>query len=633
MVIAQDIGVTGESHFRRQLDSFFWNYRFGVERNSEHYTLSFQNHFNSRLSLFEGEARNIQDENLAVFSFQRRILDDWSLLSEARSYRFSNTNVRQDFLMIGGQYRITPAANLGLLGGFIQDARSNEEDRGFMGGLRFESKDMVLGDINLSSNIHIDYADISPRSLQTFRWILFPSLDIDNFSMEGNVNLARTIRDSYQASSFFNRETSDFVESVRTDTTGIQLSLFFPLFEKLQSRLDIDYLNQVRRVTNLPLSDDIEQTLFDTRIMRQQFALRFQSVIPWGASRLIQGISFSVGGREAQLINTENLAEDQIRRRSEILLNSNFDQTRFEVFTMNTIRVGQFNESLLSGNISIMNYDTPAVNKDDRDELFFQLRVTNSHQFSEFFRTRLTLAGEATHTVYLFSERSIENNWRRSIRLIPEFEWSPMRWLDIRQQFLVRANYTVEDFELPGREKNDQVSREFATNTNLTIQLTQDWGLDVRASRSELRVGRLLWKEFREIPTDTLVTYDTRAMITHQAGMLHTSVGLRYFLKYDYLPRATIVANDINENGDPIIRSRTAPGRQTTVQWGPMVTMRLPLYNRNELFVNGWYQMQAVSQRLYTVYPEEFASIFRQAERSKSKRIYPNLEIIARFRL
>lgn len=633
MVFAQDLGISGESQFRRQLDSFFWNYRFGIERNSELYSLSFHNQFNSRLSYFDGQPRNIQDENLAVLNFKRVMHPDWVLLAEGRSYRFSNTNVRQDFIMTGAQYNVTPSISASLLGGFIQDARSNEQDRGFMGGLRLDSQNLILGDFNLSSSVFVDYADISPRSLQTYRWSTFPRLDIDNFSMEGFVNLARTIRDSYQASSFFNRETSDFVESVRTDTTGVQLSMFFPLFETLQSRLDIDYLNQVRTVTNFPLSENIEQTLFDTRILRQQFSLRFQTIIPWRTSRLIQGASLSIGGRDAQLINTDNLTEDQIRRRAEILLNSNFDQTRFELFSINTIRVGPHNETLLSGNVSIMNYDTPTINKDDRDELFFQLRVSNAHQFSEFFRTRITLAGEATHTVYLFSERSIENNWRRSIRLIPEFEWNPVRWLQLRQQFLVRANYTVEDFELPGREKNDQVSREFGTNSTAIISLNSEWSLDLGASRSELRVGRLLWKEFREIPTDTLVTYDARAMIRHQAGMLQTSVGIRYFVKFDYLPRATIIANDINENGDPIIRSRTAPGRQTTVQWGPMLTMRLPLYKRNELYINGWYQMQAVSQRLYTAYPEEFAAIFRQAEQRKNRRIYPNLEIIARFRL
>lgn len=630
---AQNAGISGESHFQRQLDSFFWNYRFGIERVSDTYLLTINNQFNSRLSLFNGEPRNIQDENIATLNFKHIIHREWFFLTEARSYRFSNTNVRQDLLMLGSQYNVNKTINLALLGGVIRDSRSSEEDNGYIGGLRFHSSDVILGDFNVSSNIYIDYADISPRSLQTYRWMLFPRLEIENFSMEGNINLARTIRDSYQASSFFNRETSDFVESVRTDTTGVQLTLFFPLLDKYQSRLDIDYLNQVRRVTNLPLSDQIEQTLFDTKITRQLFSLRFQTTFPYRNSRFIQGASFSIGSREAQLVNTENLAEDQVRRRSEILLNSNFDQTRFEVFTVNTIKVGEFNETLLSGNISIMNYDTPSINKDDRDELFYQLRVRNKHEFSDYFSTLLTVAGESVHTVYLFAQRSIENNWRRSIRLIPELEWSPARWLDIRQQFLVRANYTVEDYEILGREKNDQVSREFAMNTMGNIQLNQDLSIHLKISRSELRVGRLLWNEFREIPTDTLITYDLSAMLTHRTGMLQSSVGLRYFLKYDYLPRATLNVNDINDDGNIIIRTRTAPGRQTTVQWGPLVTIRLPMYSNNELYINGWYQMQSVSQRLYTNYPEELEVLFKQAERKKNRRVYPNLEIMARFRL
>ena len=630
--VAQEIGVEGESQFRRQLDSFFWNYSTTFARETQNYAVFFSNNFNSRLNLFDGEVRNVQDEIRALLFFDSGLSSRFGITGEANAYRFSNTNVKQDYILGGLSYRPDEVITIKGLAGFMRDERNRLSDSGFMAGLRVDTEPFSAGDFLIRSSVYADYADISPRTYQTYRINTESQFDIENFAMLADLQLARNIRESYQASSFFNRETSDFTEAVQTDTTGFQVRALFPLFDVLEARLDMGFLNNNRTVTNNPLTDDIEQTLFDTRILRQSFNLRFQATLPYENSRFSLGLAYTVGGRDARLINTDDLSDDQARRRTEILQNSNFDQTRFELFTVNNIWIGTRNTTTVSGNISIMNYDTPAINKDDRDELFLQGRLSNEHRFSEFFRTRITLAGESVHTVYLFAERSIENNRRQSIRLLPEYTWDPFSWLQIRQQLLVRANYTVEDFEVPGRPKNDQVSREFAINTQADINVAREWWLELSGSRSELRIGRLLWDEFREIPTDTLITYNARAMVTHRSGGLITSVGMRYHLKLDFLPRATIVAEDVLEDGSVVQRTRSAPGQQRTFQWGPMVQMRLPLYSRNELLVNGWYQMQGIRQKLYTVYPEEFRDLFERAERNVRRRTFPNVEITARFR-
>ncbi len=630
--VAQEIGFEGESQFRRQLDSFFWNYSTTFARETQNYAVFFSNNFNSRLNLFDGEVRNVQDEIRALLFFDSGLSSRFGITGEANAYRFSNTNVKQDYILGGLSYRPDEVITIKGLAGFMRDERNRLSDSGFMAGLRVDTEPFSAGDFLIRSSVYADYADISPRTYQTYRINTESQFDIENFAMLADLQLARNIRESYQASSFFNRETSDFTEAVQTDTTGFQVRALFPLFDVLEARLDMGFLNNNRTVTNNPLTDDIEQTLFDTRILRQSFNLRFQATLPYENSRFSLGLAYTVGGRDARLINTDDLSDDQARRRTEILQNSNFDQTRFELFTVNNIWIGTRNTTTVSGNISIMNYDTPAINKDDRDELFLQGRLSNEHRFSEFFRTRITLAGESVHTVYLFAERSIENNRRQSIRLLPEYTWDPFSWLQIRQQLLVRANYTVEDFEVPGRPKNDQVSREFAINTQADINVAREWWLELSGSRSELRIGRLLWDEFREIPTDTLITYNARAMVTHRSGGLITSVGMRYHLKLDFLPRATNVAEDVLEDGSVVQRTRSAPGQQRTFQWGPMVQMRLPLYSRNELLVNGWYQMQGIRQKLYTVYPEEFRDLFERAERNVRRRTFPNVEITARFR-
>jgi len=631
-MIAQDLGLSGTSQFRRQLDFFSWSYTAGFDQETDAFSISVANVFNSRFYLLDGNPQNIQDENIAQLFSSYALSDDTALLLESRSVRFTNTNLKQDWAMMGAQYSWQDQFSVSGLAGFMQDERSAVRDNGLLLGFRGSTAAFDFGDFTLQTDLHADYGDISPRTFQNWRMNTYSVVDIENFRMEADLSLARNIRDSYQASSFFNRDQTDFIESVRNDTTGIAASAFFPIFDQVQGRVDVSALNNVRTVNNVQLAEDLDEELFDTRITRQQFDFRFEADYRPGRAQLRGGFAWSTGNREARLLNPSELTADTERRRTDILVNSNFEQQRFELFTNNFIPIGESNTSQISGRISIFNYDTPALNRDDRDELFYQIILGNRHRFSDSFRAGVTLSGEATHTVYLFAERSIENNWRRSIRLRPELEWDPTPWLRTRYQFLVRANYTVDDFELEGRPRNDQASREYQVRTEAEANIAPEWWIDVSGSRSELRIGRLLWDSFREIPTDTLVTYDSRVMLTHRSGQLMTSVGVRYFVKLDYLPRATITAEDTDAEGNPIMRTRTAPGRQVTRQWGPMVEMSLPLYARNELIINGWYQMQAIRQRLYTEYPEEFREVFRQAERRARRNNYPNIEIIARFR-
>ncbi|MCH8568925.1 MAG: hypothetical protein LAT67_11700 [Balneolales bacterium] len=632
----QDVGLSGSSTFRRQLDSFSWNYSTAFEREAGWYRIEARNIFNSRFFLLDGSPQNIQDENIAVLSTSAAVADPFFLSIEARSVRLTSTSLRQDQAAAGLSWVPGEVGSLTALTGILVDERSSIRDQGLLLGLRGELNPYSFGELMLQHQLHIDYGDIQPRTFQNWRFLTQSLLDTEDFRMESEFNLSRNVRDSYQASSFFNREQTDFFESVQSDTTAIYTTAYFPIAGFLSSRIDFSGLVQTRTVRNIRLNEEFTDELFNTRISRQQFDLRFETVYedpsPNSQTRLSAGFIYGIGTRDSELLNRSTLSIDQQRRRTDILQNSNFEQRRLELFTLNRIQTGENNLSTVSGRLSIFNYDTPQLNRDDRDELYFQILLGNRHQFRDDFWMQFTLAGEATHTVYLFSERSIENNWRRSVRFSPEFGWEPANWIQTRHRFLIRANYTVDDFELPGRPRNDQASREFLAESGADFRIDSEWSAGISLSRSELRIGRLNWEEFREIPTDTLITWDSRAQITHRSGNVLTSVGVRYFTKYDFLPRATIIAPDQDAAGNPIDRTRTAPGKQTTVQWGPIVEIRLPLYARNELYVNGWYQMQSVRTRLYTEYPEEFRELFKEAERRPRRIQYPNIELTARFR-
>lgn len=623
-------GLGGQTYFNRQLDAMQWQYRGGFDLSYEHFDLKLDNEFRSRLYLSDGEAQNIQDENQLRLELRQWLRQNWALAGEIHSYSFTTTRLRQEHGHIGLMYHPHKEIELSLLGGFMSDRRSNNLDQGWSGMFRARSRPIRAGDFVIHPTAEAHYARISPREYSTLRFRSGSEYRFEDFVMRGEISLSSGRRESYQPSSFFNRGLTNIIESIRNDTTSFDLQIRLPVMDAIGLEIDLYTLNNIRLVESRALETDIEQPIFDNRTQRRELQLRSLADYTFGQNLISLGLDLGFINRGSRLINTDDLPEDQVIRRNEILRNSNFDQSRFELFTRNRLRLSQSNELLVYAQTGILRYDTPEINQDDRDELTYQVQITNRHVFSPYFDVSIRAGGDAIHYVYLSAARSIENNWRRTIRLAPSIRWNPHDRLELRNSFLVRANYTVEDFQLEGRPKNDQSSREYAFRTEIHYTLSDDWQLQISGSRSELRIGRLFWDTFQETPTDTLITYDMEGMVYFRTGQHRIGVGGRLFLRRDFLPLATITTDITDELGTRPV-SRSAPGLQRTRQYGPSVDIDLHFFSGNRLVLRGWIQRQEVRRRLYTTYPEDFASAFLQEERRSSTRLYPNMEIRAVF--
>ncbi|MDG5767885.1 hypothetical protein QA596_10440 [Balneolales bacterium ANBcel1] len=623
--------LAGETRFSRQLDAMRWHYFGNLAISEGNFRLQLDNTFTSRLFLSDGEARNIQDENRMNLNLRQWINDGWALDGEVRSYNFSTTDLRQDMGHIGILFNPHEEIELSAMGGVMSDQRGDRLDQGWSGLFRARSRPFTVGDFTFHPGAEAHYARISPREYSVFRLHSDNRYRLDNFVMQADVTLSSGRRESYQPSSFFNRDLTNIIESIRSDTTALDLNIRVPITDEAGLTINLYTLSNTRYVESRPIEDEVEGNIFDTRTQRQEVMLRSAMDYRLGRSRLSAGFNFGYINRGSRLINTESFPEDQITRRNEILRNSNFDQSRLEVFTQNRFRLSDRNEVTIRAQSGILRYDTPEINQDDRDELSHQLLITTRHLFSPHFDLTVRAGGEATHYVYLSAARSMENNWRRSIRLAPSIRWQPFRRLEIRQSLLVRANYTVEDFEIEGRPKNDQSSREHAMQTAVDLALTDGWRVEMNGSRSELRVGRLFWDTFEEMPTDTLITYDSNLMIVRETGRHRIGVGGRFFMRRDYLPQATLTTEIPNQDGVMIPVSRTSPGLQVSRQLGPSVDIDLHFSSGNRLVVRGWLQRQRVRRTLYTTYDEEIRDAFRREERRTTGRTYPNLEIRAIF--
>lgn len=625
--------LQGQSTFTRQLDAVSLVFSSLHTVGGDSYRFSLSNRISSRFFLFNEEVRNVQNEHIAQMDVGY-FLNPWlGFSSNVRTYTFTNTGLRQDLGMIGLWLRPTESITIEPSIGAMFDERSNQKDDGMAWSLKVGVAPFKFEEFIFEPSFFTERADIDPRRYFTTRYGTRSSYRVEDiFDMQAEIWFGNARRDSYQATSLLNRTESNFIESIGSDTTMAYVAFSWPVSKSLIADLEAIGMNNIRKVSNYTMDPASNVVLFDSRSIRQNLDIRAAVTYPSGNIRLRTGINWIFQARESQLINTDGIPADQVRRREDILLNSNFVQSRFEWFTMNQIRFSPRYRLELDMATSILRYDTPDVNSDDRDEFAFLFRSRNQYQIRNDLSAAVTLAGEAFHYVYLFSERSIENNWRRSLRLIPELTWSPNEHFMWRQLFLVRANYTVDDYTIEGRQRADQSSREMAFISGISYDFLPEWTFHADASRSELRIGRLFWKTFQETPIDTLITYDIEIRLARSVGNIYLSSGIRYFYKFDYLQRA-VVQPRITENGTTInLPPRIAPGQQITTQWGPVVQIRMPFRSGNEIYINGWYQTQRSRQKLYTEYPEAFRSAYLREESKATKRIFPNLQMAVRFR-
>jgi hypothetical protein len=615
-------GIESFTDFKRELDNFNSSYRSAWDLKQSKFNFGYNTQWANRLFLFNGKPQNVQDEVSAQSWYSHYLKPSLSFTSIANYYSFTNTKVttldfKSGLLWKNKTFSLQPSL------GWSSDTRSDRTDNGVTGSLDASMQKLKLSDdfvSDFSAGIH--FADLVPRSFQnhfikTQTSYLNPELRL---TLNGGYSFNQ--RDSYQPNSFFNRDVTNIIEKVLSDSTSFGLQLETKLSKALLFTFFANSLINVRNFKNVPLTDETENTLIDTEYARQEFESSAQVAYTgdWMNGQL--GSRFSVSGLDAQITKTLNITDEILTRRNEQLRNTFFDQSLLEIFSKHEQRITESQQVTVNTSASILRFDTPETNFDDRDELFLALEVQHTYNNTSQFQTTLLFSGEAYHRVFLFSQRSLENNWRRSLRFQPGMIWLPTESLRITNQLLVRANYTVFDFQNRDGTIRDQSSREWGLSHDIRWEFSKNWFTNLQFSRNQLVIGQLFWNEFAETPIDTLTTTRLETSLEVIQKQSFIKLGIRFFLKDDYIP-ATILRLGTETSEMPI--SRFTTGNQQTLQWGPTLNVKWISSKYGEISLDGWLQMQFLRDQWYIEVPDEFKAELIDLTSFRRTRIFPNL--------
>lgn len=527
------------NNFDKQLNTYNfsthvkYNYSFG------NIYLGIKEIFNS--TIIKTATKNIKDEqNLKLFGqydlsekFKFGLFMNNYMYSDDRSLAINKVSYANTSLFV----KLKPVDNFEItpFGGLSTNKQIGETNNGFYYGSEANIDHFEFDDFGLSSLLRFQNEDISPRK-NTLRLI--------------NLNLSSSFEENLKnnISASFASQRRDFYFTA-DETTAEE----FGVINNIQSRFESNYFlddkirflpanspftfdiqgrvawRDIERTTRYVSLKNISSTDFDSRI--KEFKIDFLTSADYRTDDLNLSFKFSFTEKD------EKHTPRKIDGLNEIIYN---ERDENEAQKNNT---SQFVTVVLSGitnlsakdrlTLSIFHrkliYDTPSeMNFDDRDELLSIGRVLYERKFSTLLKTFINLEGSFNKIVYIFSERSSNNNVQRLLKLSSGgiIEIGKLRTTNSAE---VSANYTVFDYEELNPNSRSYSFRQFVYRDSSSYRFSKNFRLFFTGYIKLSEQGDFKWSNFTGKPLRYLDEKYAEPKLIFEHSGLTFGIGIRYF--------------------------------------------------------------------------------------------------------
>lgn len=480
-----------ELSFRQDFNSYFWRARFNylapIDTNQ---TLMIAESFNSDLLESSLKSDKWKDDQLLSIQYLYRLKSWLTGAAIMRSKIFSdrltgiqnNTNSHQ----FGIGWILQPIQKIEIknYGGWKSDQRFNQTQQGPF--IRIESNSLPFQieeyKNRYSFNFETDYFKNRQNqdyqlNYQITRKFLKNTTDTLNF------------RTGYHKINYFISENGDLESRIEKETDFTNR-----LHYQISNRLTWDIYTRL-----FSRSSEVDQTIEDQpsgKREREDTETKWESNVRWKSAKLNIGFGGSYSSKRQKYKSSETITP------TPFIGSVGIPDNRGLTYSLRTFldwKVSQRDSVSASISLSRFQYDTPDSNNfDDRDELRANFQLTYARKMSPHLMIGFDSKGYLHHLVYLFSERSSNNNWNRILQLGTFLRYSTTNDFKWYQRAEVQANYTAFDFEDTQFLIRSFVYRKFTLTDSLTIGSEGNFQFKL-FHRLELEEnGRLFWDSFSE---------------------------------------------------------------------------------------------------------------------------------------
>lgn len=199
-------------------------------------------------------------------------------------------------------------------------------------------------------------------------------------------------------------------------------------------------------------------------------------------------------------------------------------------------RYNQTDSLLLSSSLQRYRYNTPSdENFDDRDELRIRSFLQSIHYFSSDIRLKFTLSLNMFHFVYIFGEKSADNNWTRILSFKPQMIWKPRPGIRISQTAEVLANYVAYDYEELLPSTRSFLYRKFRLEDSCQVQILPRTQMSLFYRLELDETGKFAWNEWKEQKLTNRLSHSLTFSLRHRLyKRMIVTPGYTLFLRNGY---------------------------------------------------------------------------------------------------
>ncbi|MEO8400102.1 MAG: hypothetical protein ABI550_09875, partial [Ignavibacteriaceae bacterium] len=514
-------------------------------------------------SFINSVEKSIRDENSFSLSSAYKINDKFkfglsthnNILSDSRKIEINSASISNVVLFSElnpeNKIYLTPFA------GYMNNRQIGESDYGYLYGTEAALNNFELSDFNVYSQLKFRNEDISPRKNE-LRYF-----DLQTFN-----NFSPGITNQFNAQYSLNRKDFYFQADSLTAKS-------FNIINNIQSRIESNYLIQdtlqhsnflnafaldlvgrislrnIDRDTRYRLTRSVNSSIFDTKI--SELKLEFESLASYYSSFFNGSIKLLFSQRDEQNITKrfDGVSDVFFEERSRLESSKNNNSTRALLSFWGNMNISKTDKFYFSFFQNKLKYDTPSEeNFDDRDEILSILRLRYSKLLTSFFEAFINIEGTVNHTVYLFAEKSSNNNINRILKLSSGGNYLGKNFVSFNS-FEVAANYTVYDFEDLNPNFRSYSFRQFTAIDSSTIKFTRKFFLNFYGYVKLSEQGNLRWKSFSTRPNRFLQEIYSEPKFGIQINEVLFYVGARYFSinTYNYNLKTKILDSEYMSMG------------------------------------------------------------------------------------
>lgn len=484
--------------FRQNLNSYKWLSDINYTRTFySRGLLSVSEKYNSSLLRLSRANQKWKDDHRLKLNLFWPFSPGWGIKSRTSVYNFSDrlsgfvSDINTNWWDLGLVLRPLPAIEVNAGAGFKYDSRFSQIDRG----------STYLFDIKTEPINVKDY----------YNQFSFVSRG-DKFSVRKNNDL----NFDYQVKKYFQNDTYDslsvfwtkkrrdnydqisplqlLIESLQENIRGFENELGYGLTEGIRLKIRTFFRN---RQTSVGKFHEKEQ--LDSRSKKEMHTENeIGTVID--KNRLAAKLTLSYITDTQKNDVPDSLKSSKFSKYF-YYISPDFESSRLSFSGATRYSISEHDTLKLNGSVSIFRYDTPENNMDDRDEFRLNFNLSEILHFNDKLKLIFNSGVNLYHLVYIYSERSANNNWMRIFRLDPRVVYRPTDKITFSNHVQILANYVDYDYDTgtSATDTKSYVFRRFAIDHFSSYQLTRRTKLTVNYKLELEENGKLDWDRWTEI--------------------------------------------------------------------------------------------------------------------------------------